>query len=88
MKTIWKFKLESTVEMPEYSKILFVDTQHNEPYIWVMVNPHRGMVKRYFRTYGTGHYIDDEERLGEYVGSFMLDNGALVSHVFVQTEEL
>ena len=38
-----------------------------------------------FVTYGTGHDVPDEP--GQYVGTFFMNGGSLVFHVFETTSE-
>jgi len=83
---IWKFPLEVTdiskVEMPEGSKVLTVQTQRETPCIWALVNTTARTVVRSFRVCGTGHPLEDEVKDYPYVGTFQLQGGALIFHVF------
>ena len=60
MKEIWKYEINmgiTNLEIPENAKILCVQIQNENPYIWVKVNPENKMEKREFVLYGTGHSI-------------------------------
>ena len=85
MKTIYKFKVEPSekfeVMIPRYGTILSVQTQFNEPQFWVLVNNQAPLEKRTFGTFGTGHKIPDNIIL-QYHGSFPLDRGLLIFHLF------
>jgi len=86
-QTIWKFPINPheiiELEMPYGAKILTVQTQRNEPQLWALVDPHKPPMKRWFRLYGTGHVVEDLViDKSEFIGSFQLDNGALVFHLF------
>lgn len=85
MKTIWKFELEvvgtQIIEMPANAKILSLQIQHNILCIWALVDKHADRVKVEFTTYGTGHDVYHSDG---YVGSYQLDGGTLVFHVFRQ----
>lgn len=85
MKTIWKWTLKPACEisMPDKAKILTVQVQNGEPQLWATVDTNEPTVLRKFCTYGTGHTLPDNP--GEFIGSFQLADGALVFHVFEQT---
>ena len=69
-----------TLMMPAGAEPLSVMVQGNKICIWARVNLWRSPVETTFRIAGTGH--DLEEDVGNHVGSFQLENGALVFHVF------
>lgn len=80
--TIWKFELpiDGVVEMPASSEVLCVQTQYGKPCLWVKVNTTAPKVVRQFAIVGTGHQMPMPH--GRYVGTFQLDEGSLVFHVF------
>lgn len=86
MQAIWKFPLQyadkSTVAMPKGAKVLCVQSQREVPCVWAIVPDINAEVtqERTFAIYGTGH--EHESIGGEYVGTFQLQGGALVFHVF------
>lgn len=83
MKTIWKFELPSggITKMPANAEVLCVQSQNGNPCLWALVNSDEPMVEmRYFKVYGTGHSIP--ENPGKYIGTFQLQSGAFVFHVF------
>jgi hypothetical protein len=85
MKQIWKWALtpNCAISMPIGAEVLCVQTQNNLPCLWALVSPDPGELgyeHRHFRTYGTGHYMPDNP--GKYIGTFQLNNGVLVFHVF------
>ena len=86
MKTIWKFTLEVTnsqvISLPIGSPILTVQTQRNEPCLWVHVESDAPRKEVTILTFGTGKPLPDNMN-GKYVGTYQLDNG-LVFHVFEQ----
>ena len=88
MKEIWKFPLEVTdeqrIEMPEASDILCVQVQRGQPCVWASVIPDAAKVKRLFAIYGTGH-PRKVKQADQYVGTFQLQGGALVFHVFTES---
>lgn len=84
MKTIHKYPLrpsDSTLlSIPEGAQVLCVQVQHDQPYIWVLVESDRHPESRLFRMVGTGHPMPEEVK--EYIGSFQLLGGNLVFHLF------
>jgi hypothetical protein len=86
MRTIWKFKLQTTDEqellMPEGSEILTVQIQDGEPCLWAMIeNTESKPEKRLIEIFGTGNPINSHGPR-EYIGTYQLGGGALVFHVF------
>lgn len=87
-RAIWKFQLNTVdwVEfpMPAGARILDLQVQHGYPCIWAEVDADSNALKviRKFRTYGTGHPLDEVQQT--YVGSYQLAEGALVFHVYEQ----
>lgn len=57
------------------------------PFIWALVDDAAPRRKRVVLTHGTGHHVAPLAAAGVYVGSFQLDAGALVFHVFMAAEE-
>lgn len=92
MKTIWKFALpeglNGEIETPEDFGPLTVQLQHGEPYIWALVDTDSPTVRRRVVTYGTGQPCMFSESVDSmYAGSFQLEGGALVFHVFVESND-
>jgi hypothetical protein len=56
--------------------------QHGEPQLWMLVDPSKEVVAYHFRVAGTGHPIEIAPERLSYVGTFQIDNGSLVFHVF------
>ncbi len=85
-RTIWKFQLEikdeQSILMPAGAEILTVQVQHGIPCVWALVLPSVPMEQREFRIYGTGHPVDDSEIFLSYIGTYQLQEGSLVFHVF------
>lgn len=69
-----------TVTMPEGAEPLCVQVQHRVPCLWARVTVGAPPVAHHFRMAGTGH--DLGSNVGRHIGSFQLDGGALVFHVF------
>ena len=90
-KTIWKFNLKATdtqtIEMPAGAVVLTVQVQNGTPCLWAMVDPEESASKRIFKTFGTGHQIDNSRNVPLlFVGTYQLLDGNLVFHVFEYVE--
>lgn len=85
MKSIWKFPLSpiTEVQIPAGAEVLTVKTQHGRPMLWMLVDPEREKEPRRFACIGTGDGIEHPlvEHL-RYIDTFMVENDALVFHVF------
>ncbi len=82
---IYKYPLkvtdEQTVRLPVDSEILCTQIQHGAPYIWALVNEESQLTEeRTFITHGTGHQCS--QKIGAYLGTYQLEGGAFVGHVF------
>lgn len=91
MKTIYKFRIPKItddfgIEMPFGAKILTVQTQHELPCIWAIVDTENGNEMRNFKLYGTGHPIETS-LFHTYIGTFQLRGGDLVFHLFEVMKE-
>lgn len=85
MKRIYKYPLDmqgaaQIINMHAGAELLAVQVQRDVPCIWALVNPDNQMMQREFLIVGTGH--DLPERYGGHVGTFQLDGGNFVFHVF------
>lgn len=85
MKAIWKYRPrpgDFALEMPLGARILTVQMQGVEPEMWALVDPAVPKVKHRFVTVGTEHPLPDEIETFAHVGTFQLQGGALVFHLF------
>lgn len=87
MITIYKYPIPIedyfTLELPKDAKILTIQTQRGTPQLWAMIDSEVEKETRYFRLSGTGHPMgEDYLRIINYVGTFQIENGALVFHLF------
>ena len=81
---VWKYQLNPGVtrlQMPMDAKVLHVEVQHGQPQLWALVQPTNEIRDRDFFVVGTGHPFQ-EYLQPSHVGTFMLEGGALVFHVF------
>lgn len=88
MKTVWKYQLAAylatyDLHIPENAEFLFVREQHRVPTMWFLVDSEARQEERRFIIAGTGEKIDDRIfPWHRYLGSFFLDGGNFVGHVF------
>lgn len=97
MRVVYKYALPAgpvqDIEMPAGAIVLTVQSQRDEPFIWAEVDPDAPKFFRRFRTYPTGSPMDegspmqDWKKYPYYVGTFQLNDGALVFHVYTDGEE-
>lgn len=84
MKQVWKFPIlagANVVVMPKGAEILSVHVQRGSATLWALVSPNEPEHARSILVAGTGWPIERVRR-DQFVGTFMLDDGALVFHVF------
>ena len=84
MKRIYKYPLSmqarQVIPLPLGSTVLCVQTPNEEPHIWAMVHDDvEEKESRVFLMVGTGHPMPDT---GPYIGTFQLNGGAFVFHLF------
>lgn len=87
MNTIYKYPIVmsgmQTLSMPGWCKPLCCQLQNGQPYLWVLVDSTYPDAMQTFHVFGTGHPIPESVVTGcDYVGTFQLNGGALVLHVF------
>lgn len=95
-RAVWKFELPMVVEggvakwekrftikMPASADILTVQVQGGKPCIWAKVDPENIPQDQGFMLIGTGHPLPQMPTdLVNYVGTFQLESGGLVFHLF------
>ena len=85
METIWKFPLEitarQTLEIPELYRVLHVGTQHDQPCLWVQVDPDHEIEDVTIVCVGTGHALSLYDNYG-YIGTVMTHGDKFVWHYF------
>ena len=83
MKAVFKYRLYPGVTLVVTGRTalpLTVQTQGDEPHVWMLVDPMEATTIKRFRIYGTGHSISEPDRM-RYVGTCQQSN-RLVWHVF------
>lgn len=97
-QVVHKFPLEVTdlqrINLPLGAKILALQVQYGQPCLWALVDPEENCDDEYARTFatvGTGNEFADISDAADlqYIGTYQLQNGAFVYHVFevVQGED-
>lgn len=85
MKRIYKYELavsgQKEITMHKEAKILSIQNQREIPCIWVLVDDKQNLESRKFVTCLTGYPIDTIPT-DKYIGTFQLDDGNFVGHVF------
>ncbi len=94
MRKIYKYPIETkdvqTIRVPKLigaskfkDQVLNVDTQLGEPCIWCLCDTKEELQDRKILVIGTGNPMPLLSK-DNYLGSYMLYNGNLVFHVFVE----
>lgn len=71
----------SEITMPRNAKILKVDSQFDEGFIWALINDYSETEVRTFGIYNTGDDISPNI-ISNYLGTYMTHAGNYVHHVF------
>lgn len=83
MKTVWKYPIPvmdlPTIRLPIGAQILTVAAQHDNLYLWALVDPEAQTGEVQLRVLGTGHQCTNP---GRYIGTAHMMDGLLVWHVF------
>lgn len=88
MKTIYKYQLmmadKQCIDMPVGAQVLCVQTQNGDPCIWAVVDDQAPKHPVTFFIRGTGHDLGEIATAFQvtYLGTFQLDQGTLVFHVW------
>lgn len=85
MRRIYKYEVPITdrplIVMPEGAEVLSVQVQYGVPQLWVLVDPTQLNMLMRFALRAIGQEFHASE-VGRYVGTFQLQGGALVYHLF------
>ena len=88
MSTIYKYPLQpgnNEIMAPAGARLLAVQMQNGTPCLWALVDPTQPPRRIVLSIYGTGHGMPDAP--GQYVGTFQMECGALVWHLFETARE-
>ena len=89
MNTIHKYKLDNIInetcliQLPQYARILYVDSRDSEIYLWAYIHTSEPLIQRKFKCFKTGEECNFEnDRI--YLGSVEIHRGFLkdTRHVF------
>lgn len=70
------------IYLPHGSKILSVQIQKGTPQMWILQNKEGDLLEaRNFKVFCTGEPFDIEN-IKEYIGTFQLEQGAFIGHLF------
>ncbi len=83
---VFKYPLTITgkqsINLPAGAKILTVQVQKGDPYLWALVNEQTVLTEaKIIHTYGTGHVVTGPVK-SSYIGTYQIHEGDLVFHVF------
>lgn len=86
MPTIFKYPIilqdEFELDLPAGAEFLHLDVQFGEPHLWFRVEPSAPVVRQKFAVIGTGNPVYPGYDTAPHLGSFQLQGGRLVFHVF------
>lgn len=82
--TISATKPEQLIDMPISTKILSIQVQQGQACIWALVNTHLPTVTRVIHVITTGEEFAFDYFTHQYVGTFQLEDGNYVAHVFIE----
>ena len=81
---VYKYALDlmgdQPVAMPRGARVLHVDVQGDQVCLWALVDPTAPVESRHFSVVPTGARLLRSD--ATYIGTVLLDGGALVLHVF------
>ena len=88
MRAVWKFSVPPDAQidgfdqvMPEGAEIIHAAEQHGQFSFWAIIDSAALKVKRRFRIYGTGEWLNSKSNL-KYIGTGQFERGKLVFHLF------
>lgn len=88
MRTVYKYPVQPgkfTLHLPRTHEVLSVQVQHGDPFVWVLVDTDAPHVPCSFLVVPTGG--DMGSTYWDYVGTFQLEGGALVFHLFAESKD-
>lgn len=86
MKRVFKYPVVLaevfSIEVPSGARFLSVQEQREGPQMWLLVDDAAPVETRFFTLAGTGHPIHPDFHDAKYLGTFQLEGGSLVFHLF------
>ncbi len=87
MKAVWKFPIqvadEQIINIPLGATLLTVQVCRGEVCIWALVDTAEKPSSVKIITHGTGHPADDVWNAANYIGTYQIQQGEFVGHVWV-----
>jgi hypothetical protein len=71
------------IYMPGGAEILTVQMQNDAPQIWAIVDDESHLQQRTILIVGTGQEMPKDINITDYLGTFQMEHGRLIFHVFV-----
>lgn len=71
-----------TIGLPEGATFLSLQMQHGKPQMWFRVDDSRPVRRQIFGICGTGQEIPPQVASAPFLGTFQMDAGDIVIHVF------
>ena len=71
-----------SIDLPEGAVFLSVQVQHGKAQMWFRVDDSRPLRRQVFGVCGTGCEIPSQVAHAPFLGTFQLEDGAFVLHVF------
>jgi hypothetical protein len=82
-KVIWKYPIPIAdnfgINMPKGARVLKVAIQNNNPVMWALADDSGLYETRSFFLSGTGQPLNGT---GQYIDTFLMNDGSLVLHLF------
>lgn len=86
MRTIYKYKLEitgeQTLQIPLDGRMLSVQIQFEEPFLWAEVETEAPMKNVKIHCFGTGEPLPTYAKKLSYIGTVQMRKGTKVFHFF------
>lgn len=82
----WKDRFE--IELPRGAEILTVQEQNNAPMLWALVDPEAIKEKRKMLLLNTGAEMPPDVNYHRFLGTYQLNGGRLVFHLFEDMDVL
>ena len=87
MLSVYKYTIPTDEDyfsfgLPKGAKILTVREQHGKLQLWALVKQGEPDETRNFRLAGTGHPIKESPETLNYIGTFQLEGGSIIGHIF------
>lgn len=90
METIYKYPVSVMARfsliIPDKALFLSVQIQNDKPYLWALIHTDEPSKQYNFRVIGTGYEMSETGHL-THLGTFQMEGGKFVGHLFWEQEE-